>query len=80
MSEFQERLVGREDVVATRYDDEDRTVFVMDLGASADGAVDVVDGTAMVVFGDEQYEFTVPSGETTARFHNGVVTVEVSRE
>lgn len=80
MSEFQERLASREDVVATHYEDDDRAVFVADLGASADGAVDIVDGTAMVVIGDEQYEFSVPAGETTARVHNGVVTVEVSRE
>lgn len=80
MSEFQERLAGREDVVATNYEDDDCAVFVADLGAAADGTVDVVDGTAMVVLDDEQYEFEVPEGETTARVHNGVVTVEVNRE
>jgi hypothetical protein len=61
-----------------RYDYADRTVFAADLGAGAEGDVDVVDGTAMVVLGDSQYEFEIPEGDAQAFIKNGVVTVEVS--
>ncbi|WP_435193888.1 DUF7127 family protein [Natronomonas sp. EA1] len=66
------------DVLARRYDYEDTTVFVADLGATDDASVDVVDGTAIIVIGDEQYELELPGGEARASINNGVVTVEVS--
>ncbi|MFD1515065.1 DUF7127 family protein [Halomarina rubra] len=62
-----------------RYDYSDRTVFAADLGAGVDADVDVVDGTVMVVVGDDQYEFSVPAGRAQAFIKNGVVTVEVSQ-
>ncbi|MFC5972856.1 hypothetical protein ACFPYI_16080 [Halomarina salina] len=61
-----------------RYDYSDRTVFAADLGAGVEADVDVVDGTVMVVQGDQQYEFDVPAGRSQAFIKNGVVTVEVS--
>ena len=42
-----------------------------------DGSVDIVDGTAIVVVGDEHYEFEVPAGASRAVMNNGVVTVEL---
>ncbi|MFC7175799.1 hypothetical protein [Halosegnis marinus] len=80
MNEFQERSARRENVVGTRYEEDGSTVLVADLGPDVEGSVDVVDGTAMVVVGDDQYEFDVPDGRATARLNNGVVTVEVTRE
>jgi hypothetical protein len=65
-----------EGIVSTRYEDGDAVVFVADFGAN-DVAVDVVNGTVIVVTDDDQQEFEVPAGETTARANNGVVTVEV---
>ena len=62
-----------------RYDYSDRTVFAADLGAGTDAAVDVVDGTVIVVDGDQQFEFDVPTGRSQAFIKNGVVTVEVSQ-
>ena len=75
MNDSQERFSRREDVVGARYEDGDTVVFVADF-ATEDVAVDVVDDTVIVV-GDDQHEFEVPAGETTARANNGVVTVEV---
>ena len=65
-----------EGVVSTRYEDGDTVVFVADF-ATEDMAVDVVNDTVIVVTDDDQHEFEVPAGETTARANNGVVTVEV---
>jgi hypothetical protein len=67
-----------EGVVARRYSYADGDVLAFDLGAGVDGAVDVVDGTLMVVVDDEQYERELPAGTSAqATINNGVVTVEV---
>lgn len=79
MSGFTERFARRENVVATRYEDGDMVGFVVDLGGAAEASADVIDGTAIVVRGDDQYEFAVPDGEATVAVNNGVVTVEVHR-
>jgi len=68
--------------IVRRYDYDDATVVVADLGTSADSVtVDVVDGTAIIVGpGDQQREFDVPQGDVAeATIRNGVVTVEVRR-
>lgn len=79
MSAFQERFARRDDTVARRYDYDDQVVFVADLGPGKEGTVDVLEGTAIVVVGDEQYEFEIPVGQARASMANGVVTVEVSQ-
>ena len=77
MNDSQERFSRREDVVGARYEDGDTLVFVADF-PTEDVAVDVVNDTVIVVTDDDdQHEFEVPAGETTARANNGVVTVEV---
>ena len=66
------------DGMVRRYDYDDRTVIAADFGAAAaDVAVDVVDGTAIVVVGDEQTEISLPDGDGEAFNRNGVVTIEV---
>lgn len=68
--------------IVRRYDYDDASVVVADLGASAGGAtVDVVDGTAILVGADDrQREFDVPEGDVAeATIRNGVVTIEVRR-
>ena len=67
-----------EEFVGRRYEYDDRAGLVADFGAGADGSVDLVGDTAIVVVGDDQYEFEVPAGVTTrASMNNGVLTVEV---
>ncbi|MFB6070448.1 MAG: hypothetical protein ABEJ76_05435 [Halanaeroarchaeum sp.] len=72
-----------DEVLQRRYEYEDETVLVADLGSVAENAtVDVVDGTAVVVIegpeGPSQYEFQVPEGSAHTFINNGVLTVEVS--
>ena len=74
----QQRFADREGAVR-RYEYDDSIVLAADTGPGTDATVDVVDGTAMVVVGDRQYEFDVPEGEAQAFIKNGVVTVEVGR-
>lgn len=66
------------DVVARQYEYADGDVLAFDLGAGTAGAVDVVDGTLMVVVDDEQFEMDLPDGRPAqATINNGVVTVEM---
>ncbi len=59
-----------------RYEYDEETLLVADLGA-VEGTVDLVDGTAIVVTGGDQYEFDVPAGTSRAIMNNGIVTIEV---
>ncbi|WP_254535182.1 DUF7127 family protein [Halomarina litorea] len=72
----QQRFVESDGPIS-RYDYDDTVVFAIDLGSASDAHVDVVDGTVMLVVGDQQYEFEVPEGDAEAFIKNGVVTVEV---
>ncbi|MFW5937421.1 MAG: DUF7127 family protein [Halanaeroarchaeum sp.] len=76
---------ARDEVLYRQYDYDDETVIVADLGADVDDAsVDVVDGTAIVVFetaeGPRQYEFDLPTGDAHTFISNGVLTFEVRGE
>jgi HSP20 family molecular chaperone IbpA len=64
----------------SRYEYEDNVVYAADIGFDAsEVAVDIVDGTVMVVRGDEQADFEIPeSGTAEATINNGVLTVEVA--
>ncbi|MFB6112336.1 MAG: Hsp20/alpha crystallin family protein [Halobacteriaceae archaeon] len=74
---------GRADL-ARRYQYTDRTVYALDLGVPDEAvAVDVVDGTAIVVVEEEgavtEDEFELPDGDAGVYMNNGVLTVEVKR-
>lgn len=79
MSTFQQAFAAQDDVIAQRYVYDDRIVLVADLGQGRDGTVDFLEGDAIVVVDDEQYEFAVPEGEPRGSIANGVVTIEVDR-
>ena len=76
MSQYTQSIRGDIDGPVRHYEYADSDLIVADFGA-VDGSVDVVDGTAIVVIDDEQYEFAVPEGLASAVMNNGVVTVEV---
>ncbi|WP_254271064.1 DUF7127 family protein [Haloarcula marina] len=62
-----------------RYEYEDSTVLAADVGFVGDASVDVVDGTVIVVAGDEQFEQEVPeSAGARAFINNGILTIELS--
>jgi len=66
------------DVVARQYGYSDGDVLAVDLGSGTDGAVDVVDGTLMVVVEGDQFELELPEAAGgKATINNGVVTVEM---
>ncbi|MFC3476960.1 DUF7127 family protein [Halobacterium litoreum] len=73
------------DALARRYDYDDGSVLVADLGVGDDDAsVDVVDGTVILVLERDgttsQHELDAPEGTVAkALINNGVVTVEVER-
>ncbi|ACV48200.1 MULTISPECIES: DUF7127 family protein [Halomicrobium] len=72
----QQQLVG--DAPLRRYEYDDAVVLAADIGVTDDATVDVVDDTAIVVVGDEQYDFDLPAGDARAFIRNGVLTVEMS--
>jgi hypothetical protein len=76
MSQYTQSIRSDIDGPVRHYEYADSDMIVADFGA-VNGSVDVVDGTAMVVIDDEQYEFAVPEGVASAVMNNGIVTVEV---
>jgi len=76
MTEYTQSIRGDADGPVRQYEYDDASVLVADFGP-AEGSVDVVDGTAIIVVDGEQFEFDVPAGEARATMNNGVVTVEV---
>jgi hypothetical protein len=73
MSELQQ---FGDEVAVRRYEYDDGAVLAADFGPAADAAVDVVDGTVIVVLGDEQHDIDV-AGASNAFISNGVLTIEV---
>lgn len=78
MTEYTQAIRGDADGIVRQYEYDDETVFVADFGP-VEGGVDVVEGTAIVVVDDEQYEYEVPEGASRAIMNNGIVTIEVER-
>ena len=76
MNDNPQSVRGDVDGVVRQYDYEAETVIVADLG-HAEGSVEVVGGTAIVVADDEQFEFDVPVDASHAVMNNGIVSVEV---
>lgn len=76
MNDYTQSIRANIDGPIRRYEYDDEMVLVADFG-HVEGSVDVVDGTAIVVVEDEQYEFEVPSGTDRAVINNGVVSIEV---
>ncbi|MFC7073010.1 hypothetical protein ACFQJ7_12930 [Halovenus rubra] len=59
-----------------RFEYDDETEYVVDLGPSANGTVDVVDNTAIIVGDKEQYEIEIPH-DAQVFMNNNVLTIEV---
>ena len=61
-------------VRTVEYDD--GSLIVVDLGTPTEEvAVDVLDGMAIVVAGDEQFEFELPPEASDVSVKNGVLTI-----
>jgi hypothetical protein len=55
-------------------------VLAADLGVAGETSVDVVDGTAIVVAGSDQYDLERPAGDAQGFIKNGVLTIEVTSD
>ncbi|GAB7019074.1 DUF7127 family protein [Halostagnicola bangensis] len=70
------RDVDRHGATVRTYNYDDSGVIVVDFGATAsDITVDVVDGTAIVVTDDEQFEFELPADASEVSVNNGILTI-----
>lgn len=68
-----------EDVAITRREYEGENVVAIDFGADVDARLDVVDGTAIVVAGDRQFEFEVPPEATEITTNDGILVIREER-
>ncbi|WP_255167498.1 DUF7127 family protein [Natrononativus amylolyticus] len=76
-----EQLARDDGHMVRQYQYDDETVLAIDFGGS-DAAVDVADGTVIVVTADDQYEFDLPDHATDAHtfIKNGVLTIEMEAD
>ncbi|PSP78053.1 hypothetical protein BRC81_08320 [Halobacteriales archaeon QS_1_68_20] len=66
----------RDEYRVRTVDQGDGVEYVVDLGsADTDAAVDVVDGTAIVVADGAQYDVDLPRDDAKAFIRNGVLTI-----
>lgn len=75
-----EQLARSDGQMARQYQYDDETVLAVDFGVhGTDAAVDVADGTVIVVFEDEQREVDLPdhANDAQAFIKNGVLTIEL---
>ena len=79
MDELQQ-FADRNDGTLRRYGYDNSTIFAADLGTTNKPSVDMVDQTAIVVVGDEQFEFEIPAedGDVQTALNNGILTIEVT--
>ena len=78
MNDYTQSILADVDGPVRHYEYEDEAVLVADFG-SAEGSVDIVDRTAIIVVDDEQYELSVPADVDRAVMNNGVVSIEMER-
>jgi hypothetical protein len=76
-----QQQAGEDERVVRRYDYEDEWVIAADLGVADDRvAVDVVDGTAIVLVDDRtELEFDLPGTNESVDTNNGVLVVRGSQ-
>ena len=67
----------QDDITITRREYEgEPNVVVVDFGPGVEASLDVVGDTAIVVAGDEQFEFEVPDEATDISVNDGMLTIE----
>ncbi|AEH36179.1 DUF7127 family protein [Halopiger xanaduensis] len=72
-----EAAAGRkEDAKITTREYEDEQVIAVDFGpSSGEPTLDVTENTAIVVVGDDQFEFEVPADATEVTVNDGILTI-----
>src|SRR6056297_196830 len=76
-----EQFSERDGQYARRFEYDDETEIVADLGVGVDGTVDVLDDAVIVVTEDgEEFELDIPETGAQAFIKNGVLTIELEAE
>lgn len=65
----------QEDVTITRREYDDENVVVVDFGRGVEAKLDIIDGTAIVVAGDRQFEFEIPEEATEVTTNDGMLVI-----
>ena len=66
----------RENITITRREYDDENVIAVDFGPGVEASVDVVGDTAIVVAGDQQFEFEIPAEATEVTANDGVLVIK----
>ncbi|WP_137285265.1 DUF7127 family protein [Halorussus salinisoli] len=66
----------QEDITISRREYEDENVIVIDFGRGVEAHLDVIDGTAIVVAGDRQFEFEIPDEATDVTTNDGMLIIK----
>jgi hypothetical protein len=69
----------RDDVTITRREYDDENVIAVDFGPGVKATLDVVGDVAIVVAGDRQYEFDIPSEATDITTNDGLLLITEKR-
>ena len=70
------RTANDRGTVVTEHEYDDGGLVAVDFGtARGDLAVDVLDDTAIVIAGNEQFEFELPDEASEVTANNGVLTI-----
>ncbi|MFB6163622.1 MAG: hypothetical protein ABEJ31_00520 [Haloarculaceae archaeon] len=65
----------QEEISITRRDYDDEDVLVVDFGPGVDAKLDQVGDTAIVIAGDEQFEFQVPEDASEVTTNDGMLII-----
>ena len=74
-SPLQSAANEQEDITISRREYEDENVIVVDFGRGVDAKLDIIDGTAIVVAGDRQFEFEIPEDATDVTTNDGMLII-----
>ena len=71
------REIDRQEAIIREYEYDNITAITVDFGPRAsDVSVDVVGKTAIVIAGDDQFEFELPDNVNEISTKNGMLTIE----
>ncbi|WP_137291163.1 DUF7127 family protein [Natronorubrum halophilum] len=65
-----------DDAVLRTFEYDDGSAIAVDFGTATDVEIDIVDSTAIIVAGDQQFEFELPPEASDVSVRNGVLTIE----
>lgn len=66
----------QENVAITRREYEEENVIAVDFGPGTDATIDTIGDTAIVVAGDRQFEFEVPSEASEITTNDGILLIK----